>query len=185
MDPVLKNLAKEVDKIQRYASEIQEVAILAGMSPLGANLGNSITFLRSLTKQWSETEELAQNLGYKSVAIALKALGQMKVNPTQLPEVFQVFPAHWLEDTSLEPLSKRVDGLTISRVYKKKAVSSTQAQMALRKIQPDLVKLYAIIQEDDDLLDEVISAYSTLSYKEFCKSLYTALRNWTSTDETT
>lgn len=185
MEPILKGLSKEVEKVQRYAAEIQELAIIAGMSPAGANLGNSILFLKTLIKQRLEIEEYAQELGYKSVGVALKALSQMKVPPSQLPEVFQVFPAHWLEDASLDPLSKRIDGLTVSRVYKKKAVSSTQAQAALRRIQPDLIRLYEIIRDDKDLLDEVISSYSTLSYKEFCESLYHALRDWTTLKETT
>jgi len=185
MEPVLKGLSREVEKVQKYATEIQELAVSNGMNPAGANLGNSILFLRTLAKQHQDLEEYAHELGYKSAAIALKALSQTKLHPSQLPEVFQVFPAHWLEDASLEPLSKRIDGLTISRVYKKKAVSSTQAQAALKRIQPDLIRLYEIIKDDKDLLDEVISSYSTLSYKEFCESLYQALRDWTNLDETT
>jgi hypothetical protein len=185
MDPVLKGLSKEVEKVQRYAAEVQELAVSHGMNPLGANLGNSISFLRSLANQFVEAETFAQSLGYKSLGVALKALSQIKTNAIQLPEVFQVFPSHWLKDASLEPLSKRIDGLTVSRVYKKKAINSIQAQAALKKIQPDLAKLYELVQDDQDLLEEVISSYNTLSYGEFCESLYTALRNWTAIEETT
>lgn len=184
MDFPLKGLAKEVEKVQACASEIQETAVFYGMSPSGVNLKNAILFIKSLLGQHAEAEKTAHDLGYKSLEIALKALAQTKSPNAHLPEVFQIFPAHWLEDSGLLPLSKRIDGLTVSRVYKKKAVTSTQAQAALKRIQPDLARLYDFIKDDEGLLNEVIAAYEDLSYNDFCESLYTALRDWPHAEET-
>jgi hypothetical protein len=94
----LNEVAEEVDKI---VSWICDTAIGFGMNAKNNNVHNAQLFISATLKTAKDWEATAQELGYTSVPIALKALGQFKQpeiisDVSHLPEVFRKPAVIWL-----------------------------------------------------------------------------------------
>jgi len=149
---------------------------LNGLEQLGVELGanpdtsNPMNALRSVTKAVNELvklEQTAQDMGYKSAAIALKALSQYKekvtpVDMNTLPEVFHKVPMVWLKG---KPNSKRLkNGFA--------PMTPAQAKLKHALLMPLLIRVWADIAEDEALQNEFIDAYLTTSANSFELDLF-------------
>jgi hypothetical protein len=113
-----------------------------------------------------ETERIAQDMGYSSVKIALKALRQMKEQPaydiSKLPPLFHKMPAIWL---SGKPDTKGQKGFAPMRVR--------DAERLHRVIVPLLIEAWTLIDGDEEVQLQVEKDYRNMSADQFERELYT------------
>lgn len=120
-------------------------------------------------------EDTVREIGYASLPIALKALGQTKRGHAQLPEEFRIHPAQWEQETTTEKVYAWGGSGMTSRNYKVAAVTPLQAAAKHRRLEP---VLRDVIEQaiENDCLDQVLHAYKTESYEEFVRLCFDYLR---------
>lgn len=147
---------------------------LNGLEQLGVELGanpdtsNPMNALRSVTKAVKglvALDEQAQQMGYKSAALALKALSQIKGGNPQdantLPETLQKVPNIWLSGKPEGKRTKGFVGLTVSKALRRHRV-----------IMPLMLEVWQLIGQDEELQEQVIYNYLRMSADDFEKELY-------------
>ena len=117
-------------------------------------------------RDYIEIQEIAEDLGYSSVKIALKALKQMKQEPaydlTKLPSVFHKVPAIWING---KPDNKLKKGFAPMR--------PRDAERQHRVIVPLLIEAWALAAGDEQVQQDIEKAYRNSSAVEFERDLYT------------
>ena len=143
---------------------IEQLSVKLGANP---NTSNPMNALRSVTKAINDLvtlEEQAQGLGYKSAALALKALSQMKQpvsDYTYLPEVFHTVPWVWLNG---KHPTKNDPGFP--------PMSLTQAQRKHRTVMPLILEMWQLFEDDEISCDQLVKDYLHLSADKFEKMMY-------------
>lgn len=165
MDDLFKRTSLDIQLYTKYIIAIGNRAIELGLKEKDINVPRSFAKVDSALREYLELVALAKNLGYKSVRLALKALGQFKQQPvydfSKLPETFHRMPAIWL------------DGKTPNRVHPGFApLTRTQAERAHRVIVPLLIEAWGLAKDDEELQAQIFNAYLTSSAVEFEKDLY-------------
>ena len=171
----LKQLAKELEaaekedqKRQKDLQRWSDLATRIDLSLENRSPYHQATAVEATLEAYAELERKSKELGYTSLAVALKAVGQQK--KTNLPPLYNVPPLQWVTGARLERVR---EGLK-ERVYKVPAVTTKKAQALLKGIRPLLEQLYELWGEDVDYTP-VEEAYRTQSYKEFVASLHQVL----------
>ena len=163
-NPFFKNTAKDIGAISPILQKMVEFALELGVKPEGVNLTNAWSRCEREMREKAEAEVKAQELGYSSLLIALKAFGQIKQvqnDLSNMPEVFHSVPNIWL--------SGKVD---TRKTKGFKPVTLTSALRKHRVIMPLLIEAWQLAGEDESIKDDIMREYLTVSGEEFEKSLY-------------
>ena len=169
---------KDLEKAENLAEEVNRLALLLGTRPDGLNTANAQRAVSKAVEELVEARQQAEDNGYRSLAVALKALGQ-KTPDLQLPEWARFAPAHWSNETELE----FVEHWKKSKLFKKKAVTPLQAQHQLNRLKPTIKHVLDELDWDPEQMEEVKKALMTLGYKDFQHELYDFLRRVTQAGE--
>ncbi|QCH15454.1 hypothetical protein CB0101_11440 [Synechococcus sp. CB0101] len=159
---------KALEQAAAVAETLCDVAVELGASPTGLNSTNALKAVLKAARRSASLDAKAEDLGYTSVEVALKALGQRR--PSRLPALYDVAPPHWVQPARLQRVR---DGLK-ERTYKVPAVTPKQAQALLRGVRPLLEQLYELWDEDDGF-HHVETAYKDLNYEDFVREVHLAL----------
>jgi hypothetical protein len=180
-----KQALKDLEKAERLAEELTELATLLGVKADGPNAYNASKAVAKAVRGLLTLEEEAQRLGYKSPALALKALSQVKP-AVELPEVFRYYPAHWVREAGVERVEVWKNGKRVDRNYKVTAVTPLQAQGRLDRLVPVLAEVLKEGESLDNhaqLSAEVVDAFNTRSYEDFVEQCFDFLRGETPYDD--
>ncbi len=155
---------KELKNIDSLLGTVVNAAIRSGANPESLNLHNAIQACIKIINDHIKHQEKVKALGYSSVGMALKALGQYKqgdspVDINHLPEVFHKIPAIWL---SGKPKTKKEAGFAPLRVR--------DAQRQYRVMAPLLTEAWDLA--DETIRDEITQEYLSTSAADFERSLY-------------
>ena len=165
MDDLFKRTLKDIDMYGKVLRVMAERSVELGLSPNDVTVHRAFLKVDAALRDYFEMEETAQKLGYTSVKIALKALGQMKQQPaydlTKLPSVFHKIPSVWL---SGKPDTKLKQGFKPMRVR--------DAERQHRVIVPLLIEAWALIQGDAEVEAQLERDYRNVSAAEFERFLY-------------
>jgi hypothetical protein len=166
-------MKKDHFKTQNKAlNALEQLGIELGVDP---DTTNPMNALRSVTKAVSDLAKLdqtAHEMGYKSVAIALKALKQYKkdnteIDTTSLPEVFHKESQAWVLGRPKGTLGKDDKGFPPLR--------PRDAQLQYRGILPWLLEAWRMADtysNGDEVRDELITRYLSYSPDEFERLCY-------------
>ena len=132
------------------------------------NTSNPMNALRSITKHVKELtslEEQAHQMGYKSAAVALKALSQIKGGTPHdediLPDELRKVPNIWLTGKPQGKRTKGFVGLTVSTALRRHRVMT-----------PLIVEVWQLTGQDEELKEQVIYDFLRMSADDFEKELY-------------
>lgn len=158
---------KALEQAAAVADTLCDMAVELGASPAGLNSANALKAVLKAARRSTSLDAKAEALGYTSVEVALKALGQRR--PSRLPALYDVAPPQWVQPARLE----RVRNGLRERTYKVPAVSPKQAQALLKGVRPLLEQLYELWEGDE--LRAVEAAYKRLGYEEFLAEVHLAV----------
>jgi len=165
INTLMSEMLTEVEKLERWiifsaADNDEELTTL--------NTNNAQIRLTSLLKQFKETKSKAESLGYTSVEIALKALGQIKsdkfVDASKLPEVLQNLPFIWVNGRAAYP-KRGLEGLV--------PLGVKQAKRKYNQILPLLVEAWNLAADEPEIREQIVYNYQTESCAQFEADLYT------------
>jgi hypothetical protein len=147
---------------------------LNGLEQLGVELGanpdtsNPMNALRSVTKAVQglvALDKQAKQMGYKSAALALKALSQIKEGNAQaadmLPDTLRTLPNIWLSGKPEGKKTKGFVGLTLSKALRRHRV-----------MMPLMIEVWQLIAGNEELQEQVIYNYLRMSSDDFEKELF-------------
>ena len=139
-----------------------------GVPESQANPTNIIRKLNKVRQQTLTIEAKAAALGYTSVEIALKALGQFKsdkyVDASKLPEVLQNLPYIWVNGRAPSP-KRGLEGLV--------PLGVKQAKRKHNQILPLLVEAWNLAVDEPEIREQIVYNYQTESCAQFEADLYT------------
>ena len=75
---MLENLLEDVGKIDAELEALKKLAIELGASETNLHLSNVVRVIEKAVREKLEADEKAKAAGYKSISIAMKAIGQRK-----------------------------------------------------------------------------------------------------------
>jgi multidrug efflux pump subunit AcrA (membrane-fusion protein) len=169
---------KDLEKAENLAEELNRLALLLGTRRDGLNTANAQRAVSKAVEELVEARQQAEDNGYRSLAVALKALGQ-KTPELELPQWAQFAPAHWSNETTLET----VEHWRKSKLYKVKAVTPLQAQRQLDRLKPTIKLVLDELYWDPEEMEEVKKALMKLDYTDFQQELFGFLRRVTEAGE--
>lgn len=157
---------KEVAFSNKVFKTIEDIGVKLGLDPETVNLMNAQRRINKIASEYIKLNERANELGYSSVAMALKALSQVKENVapvdlSSLPEVFHKVPSIWLDGKPNRGNKKGFVRLTVA-----------QAERAHRVIVPLLIEAWQLAEGEDSIHDQITRQYLTTSHKDFEAALY-------------
>ena len=158
-----KNTMKDVQSISPILDSMVNLSLETGLEPAGLNLPNAWRRCERLVREYGQADEKAKELGYTSLAFALKALAQFKRNQTEgmqtLPEQFHTVPQIWTRG--------RCD---IGNQEGFKPLSFSAAQREHRQVLQLLLEAWPLADESDR--DGMLIAYLSTSAEQFKQELY-------------
>jgi hypothetical protein len=146
-----------------------------GIKDDGLNVDNALKSVSRAIDQYVECGELVLQNGYSSLAFALKALGQKKLQK-QFPDWCSVYPDHWLQEMELRKEEAWANGRSVARLYKVPEVTHWRTQKNLDSLKPVLLRVFNELDWNPIQLEEVRKAYNSKSYHDFQHKLYDFLR---------
>ena len=154
----------DVNLSNKVLNSLEEIGVMLGLDATTVNPTNAQQRVRKIANEYMKLSEKANELGYSSVAMALKALSQVKESITNtdlgsLPEVFLKVPSVWL---SGKPKTKNEPGFAPLRVR--------DAERQHRVIAPLLIEAWGLA--DEDVQDRITRGYLTMSVSAFESELY-------------
>ena len=165
MDDLFKRTLKDIDMYGKVLKEMAARSVELGLSHSDVTVHRAYLKVDAALRDYLEIQEIAEKLGYTSVRIALKALGQMKQQPaydlTKLPPVFHKIPAVWLTG---KPDTKIKQGFKPMRVR--------DAERQHRVIVPLLTEAWTLTQGDPEAEAALERDYRNVSAAEFERFLY-------------
>ena len=161
---MLENLQEQLSKTDVELERLKSLAIDLGASETNLHLSNVVKIIEKAVKEKLEADERARSAGYKSVLIALKAVGQ-KQSFSHVPSELTVAPSHWVVPRSISEI--RVGGKTVTRTNP--AVSAIQAQGKLKKLLPLIDEFCEVAEEEK--ISELKSSFYSMSFDEFSTEL--------------
>ena len=166
---------KDLEKAENLAEEVNRLALLLGTRPDGLNTANAQRAVSKAVEELVEARQQAEDNGYRSLAVALKALGQ-KTPDLQLPEWARFAPAHWTKEASVETIYYWKNGRRVDAPERKAAVTPVQAQRQLDRLKPTLKTVLDELEDRPDQQENVKEALMTLSYDVFQERVFSFLR---------
>ena len=156
--------------IEMYSEVLKSLAnraVQLGLNPDDLTVQRAHLKTDKALKEHLELTEKANDLGYTSLRMLVKAFTQIKEKPLQvdmsvLPEVFHKVPMVWLKG---RPNSKRLkNGFA--------PMTPTQAKLKHALLMPLLIRVWAEIAGEEVLQNELIDAYLTTSASSFETDLF-------------
>jgi len=163
-----KNTMKDVNAISPILEGVVTQALKLGVNPKGMNLVNAWNRCDRTIREHIEAECEAQELGYSSLPMALKALSQLKNRQdhiSYLPEVFHTFPHIWLTG-KIESRPKAKDGFY--------PMAPSVARRKYKQIMPLLVEAWQLAErreEAEQIHDDIVKEYLSVSAEKFQDAL--------------
>ncbi len=161
---MIESLQDQVNKLDGQLERLKKLAIDLGAKNQGLHFENVVRILESSVKAQLEAETKAREAGYKSLLIALKAVGQ-KSTFANIPTDLTVAPSQWIVPRSITEVSSGRKTLTRTNP----AVNATQAQDKLKKLLP-LIDEFC---QDNTAkgIESLKDTFYTLSYESFSEEL--------------
>jgi len=163
-----KQTRKELMKNNELLQFLYTWVVDLGVPESQANPTNIIRKLNKVRQQTLTIEAKAAALGYTSVEIALKALGQFKsdkyVDASKLPEVLQNLPYIWVNGRAPSP-KRGLEGLV--------PLGVKQAKRKHNQILPLLVEAWNLAVDEPEIREQIVYNYQTESCDQFEADLYT------------
>ena len=97
---MIESLQDQVSKLDGQLERLKKLAIDLGAKNQGLHFENVVRILESSVKAQLEAKEKAREAGYKSLLIALKAVGQ-KSTFANVPTDLTVAPSQWIVPRSI------------------------------------------------------------------------------------
>ena len=161
---MIESLQDQVSKLDGQLERLKKLAIDLGAKNQGLHFENVVRILECSVKTQLEAETKAREAGYKSLLIALKAVGQ-KSTFSNIPTDLTVAPSQWIVPRSITEVSS--GNKTFTRTNP--AVNATQAQGKLKKLLP-LIEEFC--QDNiEEGIESLKDAFYTLSYESFSEEL--------------
>ena len=166
MDDLFKRTMRDIDLYSKVLKSMAARSVELGLSTKDVTVHRAHLKVDATINEFLEIQQIAEKLGYSSVRIALKALGQMKQQPaydlTKLPPVFHKIPAIWVNG---KPDNKLKKGFAPMR--------PKDAERQHRVIVPLLIEAWALVDGDEEVQQQIEKAYRNSSAVEFERDLYT------------
>lgn len=165
MDDLFKRTLRDINLYSKPIKALSKSAIDLGLDPKDVNVPRVFLKVEATIRTFLEDKKLAEDLGYTSVKVALKALKQRKENPdfdiTRLPEVFHKVPKIWL------------DGKSPNRVHPGFApLNLRQALRAHKFLIPELICAWDLTDGDEELQAQIFNSYLSTNAEEFEKYVH-------------
>ena len=158
----------ELMSVEKFLLDLEQLGINEGIDPKHVTVVNTLQKATSRLNFLKGEELKAQEIGYTSLSLALKALKQIKgleiSGLDMLPEDFHKVPNIWLDG--------KPDGKDAVRNPGFKPMSVSVAKRRLRVVQPLVVEAWELAEGDEDIQSSILSTYLTTSADEFEKTLY-------------
>lgn len=165
-DIYFKRTIRDVEFYSKQLAIITARAKELGLGDEHVSVQQAVAKVDAAVREHLAVQEIAEEMGYKSVRFALKALSQIKNQPaydlTALPETFHKPPMIWL--TGKAP-SKLSEGFAPMR--------PRDAERQHRVIVPLLLEAWDLAKEDEETREQIESGYRNWSAREFERELYT------------
>jgi hypothetical protein len=166
MDDLFKRTMRDIDLYSGVLKSMAARSVELGLETKDVTVHRAHLKVDAAIRDYIEIQEIAEDLGYSSVKIALKALKQMKQEPaydlTKLPSVFHKVPAIWING---KPDNKLKKGFAPMR--------PRDAERQHRVIVPLLIEAWALAAGDEQVQQDIEKAYRNSSAVEFERDLYT------------
>ena len=159
---------KDVNAISPILEGVVNQALSLGVNPKGINLVNAWSRCDRTIREHMEAEHEAQELGYSTLFMALKALSQLKNRQdhiSYLPEVFHTFPHIWIRG-KVDSKPKARDGFN--------PILPSAARRKYKQIIPLLLEAWQLAErreEAEQIHDAIIREYLTASAEQFQDAL--------------
>ena len=185
----MKNLdttLRDLQELQSTFAKVTETAVALGAKPYGLNEKNALLTVLKAAEGYAETEATVKELGYTSLAVALKALGQTNRPLVELPAALRHAPPHWVHKSYYEVEWYEKNFRTHSRQRLVRGTNARTAQRQRAGLEKDLQELWHLVLTDDsqtqeqkdDYLKELVDCYNKLSYFEFSQCLLRQLNDF-------
>jgi hypothetical protein len=173
-------------KLDTLEAKVLNLATKAGAKPGGLNLGNALKTLESCVTDRETYETEVKALGYTSLAVALKALGQKTRHLVDLPDALRYAPRHWVYETYYRTEEVWKNGKRVPKKVLERGVNARTAQRQRAGLEQSLQELWYLVltnedltqSEKDDYLNSVVQSYKTDTYFNFSKRLNSELNTW-------
>jgi len=145
-------------------------AIELGVSEDHVNVTNARQKVDKVVRDWTSALGQAEELGYSSLSVAIKALGQIKNRQddiSALPEMFHTFPLIWVRGKVDSKPGKKEDGF--------KPMLPSNARRKHKVILPLLIEAWHLAERrenTDEIHDAIVREYLSTSADQFEDSLY-------------
>jgi len=164
---------RALEQAAKHAETLTQVAIELGVSPAGLNADNAVRAVVKAARGYTEAEDRARELGYTSLATALKALGQKRTF-LHVPTELTIAPSHW--QTPRQYVTEEAGFLRGCRVERKRALAAVDAVKAQQMLQ----RLLPVMDEyceaaDQEELQAMKEGFLTQTYQDFSTALYEAV----------
>lgn len=169
-NPFFKNTMKDINTMTPLLGGVMTHALELGVSEKGINLANAWSRCDRAIRELLEARQTAKNLGYTSLNVALKALGQIKNRQddiSYLPEIFHTFPLIWVRGKVDSKPGKKEDGF--------KPMTPSNARRKYKVIQSLIIEAWQLAErreEAEQIHDSMIKQYLSVSAEEFENLLY-------------
>lgn len=164
---------RALEQAARHADTLTEVALELGVPAAGLNIDNAVRAVTKAARSHAEAEALAKELGYSSLGLALKALGQKRTF-RHVPTELTIAPSHW--QNPRQYVTECVGFVKGRRTERKRAVAAVDAVKAQQMLQ----RLLPVMNEyceaaDDEEIQDMKEGFYTQSYKAFASALHEAV----------
>jgi hypothetical protein len=178
----VKNLdttLRDLQELQSTFAKVTETAVALGAKPYGLNEKNALLTVLKAAEGYAETEATVKELGYTSLAVALKALGQTNRPLVELPAALRHAPPHWVQETRYESEEYWKDGKRRTRQVLVRGTNARTAQRQRAGLEKDLQELWHLVLTDDSstqeqkdsYLKQVVECYNATTYFDFTQAL--------------
>jgi hypothetical protein len=175
---------KQLERVESNLEALTQLALELGANPVGLHSDNAVKAVLAAGNELLAARAQAEGLGYKSLALALKALSQTKT-ADELPEVFRYYPEHWVREAGVERVTVWNNGKSSDRNYKVTSVTPLMAQRNLKRLAPvlaDVIEEAKTRENPEGELAEVVESFNTDTYEEFAENCFRFLRGRTPVD---
>lgn len=182
----LDNTVRELQELQSTFAKVAETAVNLGAKPYGLNEKNALLTVLRAAENYAECETEVKALGYTSLAVALKALGQKTRHLVDLPDALRYAPRHWVYESFYRTEEVWKNGKRVPKKVLERGVNARTAQRQRAGLEQSLQELWYLVltnedltqSEKDDYLNSVVQSYKTDTYFNFSKRLNSELNSW-------
>jgi len=161
---------RAMEQAAKHAETLTQAAIDLGVPSAGLNVDNAVRSVVKAARSYAEAEDQARELGYTSLATALKALGQKRTF-IHVPLELTIAPSHWQAERKY--VTEDIGFHRGRRSERKRviaAIDAVKAQQMLQRLLPVMDEYCEAANEEE--LEDMKKGFHALSYKHFARALY-------------